>query len=370
MGRVSPSDHLVYEHRSGGGCLIFLGLPFLLGGIFGIMAPGLPEFRRTSDVPWYVMVPAGLLFVALGATIALLRRGTIIDLRVERVTSWWGLLVPFGRTEMPLVDFDRVVLTESVQRSRGRRYLTYPVHLIGQAGRRVRVEIASTPAKALRLGEEVAKFARLTLEDRTQGSPIVRTAEELGQSVRERKEAAGSHIDVPDAPPGCRSRHEVLGDTLTFHIPGPGLDRASLLSILFGLAVPLGICLLMLLPMYRRGAVVWPVMALLAALLVVAPFVLFCWLPLCASRLRVRIDVSPEELRATYHGIVRRRSRALPTHAVRELEVLGRAVQASTGRRGGVIVARSPQGMLAFGRGLSAAELHWMRAVIWNVITA
>ena len=37
---------------------------------------------------------------------------------------------------------------------------------------------------------------------------------------------------------------------------------------------------------------------------------------------------------------------------------------------GGHIVARSDRATLTLGCGLSRAELDWMRAVIWNVVTA
>ena len=128
---------------------------------------------------------------------------------------------------------------------------------------------------------------------------------------------------------------------------------------------------------YRTGGcclVLFGLPFLLGGFAVVLPFVVFFLCPLSAAIVRTRVEASPYELWATFRGLVLRRPRALPTDAIDELEVVDLAAfegqpQAS-GKLGEVIVARWDRGTLAFGAGLSQAELQWIRAVLWNVVTA
>ena len=89
----------------------------------------------------------------------------------------------------------------------------------------------------------------------------------------------------------------------------------------------------------------------------------------------MRVDVSPRELRVEQTGLLRTSTTIVPTEELEELEVVGAgALQGSRSRptfgSAQVIVARSDRAMVAFGNGLSPAELKWMRAVIWNVVSA
>jgi hypothetical protein len=375
MGRVHSPDPEVFDYRVSSGCAALFGLPFLLGGLFAIVLSFTPEARRARDVPpWYILLPTGALIAGIGVLLVFTRRGTIVDRRNERVTRWWGLLRPMRSTTRPLADFDRVQMTQAVRRARNRSYTVYPVRLAGPKGLPLTVDEKLTHAGALELAKDLATFAGLRLIDHTMGSPIERLAEEVAAPLRQRQTETGGRVAVPDPPADARSRVEVLGETICFDIPAPGLRRQHLWLMGLGLVVPVVIYVVWLRLLIGRGAVPPVLTGLLVVLLMGGPFVLGFLLPLGAATMRTRIEASPAELRVTFRGLLLRRTRAVLTQAIDELEVADLAVvkgqPTARGTLGKVIVARSEQDTLAFGAGLSEAELDWMRSVLWNVATA
>jgi hypothetical protein len=300
------------------------------------------------------------------------RRGTEIDRRNGRVTRWWGLLCPMRSSVRPLDDFERVEVLEVTRDGRRRSYTAYPVRLAGDTALSLTVDEKLTHAGALELATDIARFLRFALVDRTGGSPLVRLAEEVGEPLRERQRDSGARVSVPDPPPNARSRVGVLDETIRFDIPAPGLGLRELWGMVFGLLLPIAILLFWLKPMYERGGAAPAVLAALAVLLVGLPILVFFILPLGAARLRTRVEASPQELRMRVRGLFFPRTRTLLTNNVNEVEVVDLAsfkgYPRKRGSMGNLIVLRSDQGTLAFGAGLSDAELAWMRAVLWNVV--
>ena len=375
MGRVQSSDPDVYEHRSGGGCIMIFGLPFLLAGLFVMAIPFLPDaMRKGSPPPWFFAIPFGGLFATVGAALVFGRGGVIIDRRTGLVTKWWGLLVPFSRTHRPLSEFDQVTISREVRRSKNSTYTVYPVRLAGSEGKPIKFEEPRTQATARKTAEELAKFVNVKLVDRSMGTAVVREADELDASLRERKAKKGEQVTVPDEPLGRRSQQEVVGDTLAFEVPPTGFRGQHFVMMALGLIIPTVVYFWFFHAMVGRGGVPGPVQIIVGVLFIGLPFLLFFLGALSSAFTRVRVEVSPRELRVTSRGLLFPRAKAIPTDELEELEIIGAKAlegQSAVAMAGGqAIVARSDATTLAFGAGLSRAELDWMRAVIWNVVTA
>jgi len=379
LGRVRSSDPDVMIYRSGGGCLAVFGLPFLLIGLSVMAAPFLASSGKAAP-PWYGAVPFGAVFATVGAALVFGRSGTILDRRGGSVTTWWGLLVPFRRTVRPLADFQSVVIAREVRRSKNSTYTVYPVRLTAQGTPHVEVQEPRDEHAARSVGEELARFLGVRLVDHSMGATVVREADQLDESLRDRVQRGGERLDVGEPPPDARSRRSVAGDALVFELPPTGFKAGHIIAMVVGLIIPAGVFSGILARLVSAGkALGGPELLLLgvvALLFVGVPFLAFFATAVRHALRRSRVEVSPRELRVTQPGILGSRTKAIPTDQLEELEVVG--LKALTGQRaapafltsGDAIVARSDRLTIVFGAGLSRAELDWMRAVIWNVVTA
>ena len=390
MGRVRTSDPDVIAYRSGGGCLMLFGLPFLLAGLFVMASPLVPgkyqpkESKTGRPMPIYFAIPFGGIFATVGAALVLGRAGKRIDRRAGTVSTWWGLLVPFRCKEMPLADFDKVAITHEVRRSKNSTYTVYPVRLRGEGSAKVDVETPRDEAKARALGEEIAKFLTLPLHDSSVGSVVIRQADELDESLRERAERTGERAEVGSPPPDARAISSVTGDILTFEIPPLGFRPLVLFIMGASLLCPLVFAGVFVVPFTLTEDVPLGVKLIFAGVLCIlfigVPVGIAWTFALRMAKKTARVDVSPLELRVTVRGLFRSSTHAIPTAELEELQVvnLTKTPKATVGPKiglallgsGGVILARSDRATLTFGTGLSAAELDWMRDVIWNVVTA
>jgi len=386
---VESADPDVMVYRTGGGCLALFGLPFLLAGLFVMFLPLFPgktkpEGGSSKQMPAALAIPFGAIFAAVGAAFVFGRAGKTIDRRSGTMTTWWGIVVPFRRKEYPLSAFDRVTLSREVRRSKNSTYTVYPVRLEGPGAKKAALEERRAQRAARQGGEELAKFLGLKLADRSMGTLIVREAEELDESIRERARRRGERLEVSEPPPERRSRQSVAGDTLCFEIPPAGFRRAHLVGVAFGVVLGIVVPVVVYFVFLRNilGDEKMPVGV--KAILVVFLVVFFMLVPLLAGLAitlrgfarRSVVEVSPRELRVTQHGLLRARSKVIPTDELEELEIVGpSALEGMASLHaflGGekVIVARSDRASAAFGAGLSPAELEWMQAVIWNVVSA
>ncbi len=113
------------------------------------------------------------------------------------------------------------------------------------------------------------------------------------------------------------------------------------------------------------------VLAFVGLMFIVLPWLLPAIAALRAARLRITLEVSPRELRVVTKGILRETSAAIPADELEELQVIPAGQAPGTpSAKGHVLFARSDRAALAFGEGLSHDELTWLRAVVWNVVSA
>jgi len=388
VGRVKTDDPDVIEYKSGGGCLMLFGLPFLLAGLFVMASTLLPGKYQPKDsdtgkpMPIYFAIPFGGVFALVGAGLMFGRAGKRIDRRAGTATTWWGLLVPFRTKTYPLSDFEKVTITREVRRSKNSSYTVYPVRTAGASVKSVTIEEPRSEDKARALGEEVAKFLGLPLHDSSTGAVIIRAAEELDESLRDRARRTGERVEVGDPPADRRSTQSVLGDTLTFDIPPPGFRAVLLIPIAVGIGIAVFVSVLFLVPILSEEKMPLFVKLIFCGFLgvffIALPLVAIAGGALSAARTATQVAVSPHELRVTTKGLMFTRTAAIPSSELEELEVAAASRASKGGPRaafsamggGNVLIARSDNATLSFGAGLSLEELRWMRAVIWNVVTA
>ncbi len=219
----------------GGGCLFLFGLPFFLVGLF-VLGAGLGIVPVEGDVPWYVAIPFGGVFAAVGLGLMTGRSGLIIDRRQGRVVSWYGLLVPMKRKEYFLDYYDRVSLRKERRSGDKRSYTVYPVRLEGRAGAEaINLEEPQDYQEARKTAEDVAKFLSLRMEDYSSGSKLVREADRLDETIREKTARTGEYVRVPIAPPDLRADVTEEPGTVTVEVHPPGLTAASYVQMAFTL---------------------------------------------------------------------------------------------------------------------------------------
>ena len=386
MGRVQSSDPDVIAYRSGGGCLMVLSLPFVAVGLFVMCSAFLPESERFKEADSGKPMSAAMallfggVFATVGTVLMLGRGGKTVDRRAGTVTTWWGLLVPFRSKEWALTDFDMVRIAREVRHAKNASYTVYPVRITGPGDAKMTFEETRDRAKARALGEEVAKFLELKIADASMGSEVVREPGELDESLRDKAQRTGGRPEVGTPPPGMRSVQSVVGDTLAFEIPATGLRAGHMFTMAIGLLIPAFVYFVFIRQILGEENMPGAMKAVFVGVLLV----IFVGLPLLSTwggalssaRRTARVEVSPRELRVTERGLLRTSSKAIPTDELEELEVVrasdigGQRSKAGMVGKDPVIVARSDKASLTFGAGLSRAEVDWMRAVVWNVVTA
>ncbi len=82
----------------------------------------------------------------------------------------------------------------------------------------------------------------------------------------------------------------------------------------------------------------------------------------------VTVEVSPREMRVRRRCLMGSPTEAIPSEELEELVLIGHS--SKPGKKTRRLAARSDELTLEFGHGLSEGELTWLRAVIWNVVSA
>ena len=133
---------------------------FLFVGLF------LAVVSLDRDVPAGadILRDIGGAFALFGILIASIRVGATVDRQRRIVTTWWGLVVPFQKSEHPLSQVQYVTLSrENRQVSAGYSYDVFPVRLEAAGADAITLREPRDYDDARRLAEEIAKFVRLEL---------------------------------------------------------------------------------------------------------------------------------------------------------------------------------------------------------------
>jgi len=162
------------ERRSGGGWLMVFGLPFLAAGWFmlltALQVTGVP---MDEDISRLFLFLLGILFVAAGIALMFGRSGVTVDRTNRTVAKWWGLMVPMKVTRHDLAGFDRVTVGKEVRRDSNSVKMVFPVSLAGsRGGGGIEYDAPTDYPSARRLGEDLARFLSLHIEDTTSGRTV------------------------------------------------------------------------------------------------------------------------------------------------------------------------------------------------------
>ena len=163
---------------------LVVGLPLLL---LLTTQPGPIEVRESASILCGAFVFLGVIFMCV-------RSGVILDRQRRTITTWWGLLVPFFKTERPFSQPHYVILSREERHDKGRNYEVFPVRLEGLGPDAITIHEPVDYDKARHLAEEIARFLHLGIRDRSSGGEVTREAGALDQSLRERMRHAGRYF--------------------------------------------------------------------------------------------------------------------------------------------------------------------------------
>ena len=359
------------EIRSGGGCVSLLGLPFLLAGCGVIVATVSGAF----DGPPAVGIIFGCVFALVGTLIVFGRAGFEIDAKSRTYRKWYRLLMLTKETTGTLDGFGRVAIDREVRHSKNSTYTVYPIRLVGQEGK-LDIEESRDADKARSDAEAIAKTLAMPLADRTGSEEVVRDAEHLDESLRERRRRTGeAPSELPEPPEGMKTQFHTEGKEMIMEIPPAGFTPGALLCLLPAVIVPTFVVLFFLRPMLRDfEKMPKPFLFIFVGFL----GVFFILLPICVGvgmflrvmRTRYTVSVSPKRLHVLTQGVFLSRSSQIPADDLEELHVAKLHGRQNSPMAKADIVARSDQTTIKFGGHLSAPEKEWIKAVMEQVLTA
>ena len=142
-----------------------------------------------------------MIFVVAGGLLVFGRMGLEIDANSRTYRQWYGLLTLTKETTGSLDEFDEITIDREVRTRSSKRgsrtYTVYPIRLTG-APKKLDIEASQDQSAARKEAEQVAKALGLPLADRTGSKKIVRDADHLDESLRQRRRRTGKGPgDIP-----------------------------------------------------------------------------------------------------------------------------------------------------------------------------
>ena len=393
--RLISSDPDVMQTRQGGGCLTLFGLPFFLAGLFILSLP-FKLFPVEGEIPWYVALPFGGVFAAVGAGLMFGRSGLIIDRRQKTIIQWWGLLVPMKRTEYLLDSFRRVTLGKEERDSGETSYTAFPVRLEGEgAVKPLEIEAPKNYEQARHSAEALAKFLNWPLADSSTGAKLVREPDRLDEPLREqaRRERAPAEWATP--PFGTRMQVRQEAGATVFDLPPPGLSLTHYLQLGFGLVFAGVVIYFFLGPLLKLpmpGVLRYFFLGFIGLFFVLGPILSALHSVWSQAWSRTRVVASREWLRVEERGLIRSKVREIPAAEIEELVLPEQKLEIPLERLPDgaslppnsrtmaflnwiarwapprPILARSDRQTLEFGRGLSPEELLYLYAEVKRIL--
>ena len=350
--------------------LMIWGLGFLAAGLLFLLLFLIEPTRAVGLTPDNVAIWVGVT-VLLGAIFVCIRFGVIVDRLRLTVTTWWGLLVPFYKTEHPFSQAHFVTLSREERTARGQTYDVFPVRLEGAGTDAITIHEPRDHDKARQLSEEIAKFIHLGIRDRSSGQEVAREAGALDQSLQQRLRRAGRSMPLPVQPPHARAIFNYGGTRAptTIDIPAVGRGGRWVLLVIF---------IAGFITLFAELATDKEDMEIGVRALLVFLFILGFFLPLLlrTAILRERLVVSPDEFVVTRRDIFGTKTTRLTSGEIEEVEVTqARTVMsggyAAFGGGTGRVAIRSDRGSIDLGAALSnPEEVKWLRDVLVHVLTS
>ena len=398
----------IIERKSGGGCLMLFGLPFFLVGMYILLgAFDVLPIGMDPNQPRIFFVGFGVIFASVGAALIFGRSGLTIDKTTNRLIKWWGLGVPMKTKEYNLSLYSRVTIGRDRRKSGKSSRTVYPVRLQGSGGfGTIEYAASSDYQEARRIGEELAQFLEVNLEDSSSGKRIIRRPEALDESLRDMFQRTEEKPEMLDMPYTMRSQIHKEDRSVRIEIPPLGFKMVHLLHMVPGLIFATCVLLFFLRPFLSLPA---PDLVRLIFSTVILVFFVFAPIGVSFGYIlgkayrSCRITASPGRLRVEEKRVLRSKVREIPTDELEELELIdsGSVLETSmeeTQRKRPIsseeelrmrrmldpnstmgrllravaksgITARSDRETIRFGQGLSVEELRYIHALLLRVIT-
>jgi hypothetical protein len=390
------------EIREGGGCLTLFGLPFLVTGIFMLLASvGVVTMRSDGEpVTQAAMVLLGVLFTLVGGVLAFGRAVTAIDVGQHVVTKQWRILVPVRTWSYQLGDYTTV--TMAFVRGDSDSADKYPIGLKGNTVAPLPLCSPTQYAEARQCAAAVARHLGLDIEDTSTDHPARVTASEVDAPLRDRLRSTGSAPAAVARPPVMMSEVSDAGGIMRIAIPMPPLHPLAVIGGFFPAVIAMS--MLAWLGFFSSPRPLAPIEWIFGGLLFAgfgvlpASSVVGRWL---RSRIgRTIVTVSTEELRVEERGILRTRTVAAfsaseildvdystkesvlasarrdaeeQTATMRQSSSTGSATGPSTEwvfaivnrfAKGQGIIVKTRTGMTTFGEGLADDEIQYLHAIV------
>lgn len=348
---------------------VFFGLALLALGLLFLFLFKF-DWATPESVPILVLVLPGAIFMCA-------RVGVVVDRQQRTITTWWGLLVPFHKTEHRFSQSHFVTLSREKRYGGRQTYEVFPVRLEGLGTDAITIREAPDHEKARHLAEDVAKFVHVGIRDRSSGKEVARDAGALDQSLQQRLRRAGRSRPLPAQPPRARAIFNYGGTQAptTIEIPIPPVGRSArwFLLVMF---IAGFIAIFTELGMWLKGDQTELDIGIRALLVFLLLLGWFLPLALRTAILRERLVVSPDEIVVTRRDIFGTKTTRLTSSEIEEVEV----IQARSGMFGGYatfggvtqrVVIRSDRGSIELGGALSKPkEVKWLRDVLVHVLTS
>jgi hypothetical protein len=183
------------EVRGGGGCLLMLGIPFLLAGSAVVVAMLLGSIEVDEDGGFIVYSIVSLFMIVMGAALTFARLRFDIDGNSRTYRRRLSILVVIKETSGSLDEFDNLTISRSTRSTTSSNntsstHTVYPIRLVGD-GNTLDVWEPQGLTGARNQAEQIAKALGYPLIDKTGHETIVREADHLDESLRERRQRTG-----------------------------------------------------------------------------------------------------------------------------------------------------------------------------------
>jgi hypothetical protein len=234
--QVAP-DRL--QIREGGGCIGAFGLPFLAAGVFMLLVvAGVVPVSNAGEMAqyrWLVLLFMGVVFSAVGGTLAFGRSWTTLDITHHMVVKQWGLLIPMKEQKHPLGGYTAVVLgfVEGDSDTADR----FPVGLKAQAGANLPLCSYTTYATSRDCAVAVSRHLQLDIEDATTDHRVRISPGEANRSFPDRRFDLASETPIP-RPATARSEVSRESDGVRIVIPHPRMHPVAFAGGMIPLAIP------------------------------------------------------------------------------------------------------------------------------------
>ena len=394
---VSPGR---LEIREGGGCLTMFGLPFLLTGIFMMLASfGVVTMRSDGEAVTQVAAAGlGVLFASVGGVLTFGRSIASIDVGQQVITKQWRILLPIRTWTYQLADYTTVTL--AFVRGDSDTADKYPIGLKGNTVAPLPLCSPTQFAEARQCAAAVARHLGFEIEDTSTDHPSRVTASEVDAALQERLRSAAA-APAPARPSRMMSEVSDVDGSMRITIPMP-LNPLAIYGGLFPAVVAAGMLgwLGFLSTPRPLAPIEWIFVGLLFAGFGVLPAasVVGRWI---RSRVgRTIITVSTEELRVEERGMLRTRTIARFSaseildvdYSTKESMLISarRSAEAETATmrktplsaatagpsaewvfgvlswflKGKGIIVKTRTGLTTFGEGLADDEIQYLHAIV------